>query len=69
MNKLKRFFLKLHLGIIVALSALILIFSFGTDNQLMVFIFGVGICYTLFWMFMYVTVIGTIQDLWEIFKE
>ena len=67
MNKLKRFFLKLHLGIIAVLALLIL--SFGTDNQLMVFIFGVGICYALFWMFMYVTVIGTIQDLWEIFKE
>lgn len=69
MNKLKRFFLKLHIGIIAVLSVLIIIFSFGADNQLMVFIFGVGICYTLFWMFMYVTVIGTIQDLWEIFKE
>ena len=69
MNKLKRFFIKLHLGIIAVLALLILIFSFGTDNQLMVFIFSVGICYALFWMFMYVTIIGTIQDLWEIFKE
>lgn len=69
MNKLKRFFLKLHLGIIAMLSLLILIFSLGTDNQIMVFIFGMGICYALFWMFMYITVIGTIQDLWAIFKE
>ena len=69
MTKLKRFFIKLHLWIIAILSLLIFIFSFGTDNQIMVFIFGMGIWYALFWMFMYVTVIGTIQDIWDIFKS
>lgn len=69
MNKLKRFFIKLHLWIIAVLALLIVIFSAGTDNEIMIFIFSMGIGYALFWMFIYVMFIGTIQDLWTLFKE
>lgn len=66
---MNKFVFKLHMVIAVALLVLMFIFSFGTDNEVMIFIFKYALYYCIVVCLIYFMLIDIFTPLVQAFKK
>lgn len=65
MDRIKRFYIKLHIYLFLFFVAMMVLFSFGEDNSIMVFIFFTAALCTVGWLMFYLFVIRWLKKLFQ----
>lgn len=65
MDRLKRFYIKLHIYLFLFFVAMMAVFSFGEDNAIMVYLFFTCALCTVGWLIFYLFAIRGLKKLFQ----